>query len=37
MTLKLDVNDIIIELREIGVIDSTSKITNKMDGTTPLL
>jgi hypothetical protein len=34
MTLRLDISDIIKELRETGVIDSSSKVTNKMNGTT---
>lgn len=34
MTHKLEVNNIIKELCETGVIDSSSKLTNKMNGTT---
>ncbi|WP_442602857.1 phosphotransferase [Paenibacillus sp. KN14-4R] len=34
MAQRLDVNKIIKDLRETGVIDSTSKVTNKMKGTT---
>jgi hypothetical protein len=34
MTLKPEVNDIIRYLRESGIIDYTTKVTNKMNGTT---
>lgn len=34
MAQEQDINGIIKELQEIGVIDSTSKLTNKMNGTT---
>lgn len=34
MTLRLDVNNIIKDLRELGVIDSKSKVSNQMNGTT---
>jgi hypothetical protein len=34
MTHRLDVNNIIKKLRETGAIDSTSKVTDKMNGST---
>lgn len=34
MTIRLNVNDIIKDLRETGVIESASKVSNKMNGTT---